>query len=644
MTTVTNADITNLTSKRKGSTFLGWAKDPGSDFVVLAFNSSLSSVQVNDNRVIKTWSCTRGRKNTSSVVFDSEEKEFVVVQNEKVLRTFKETNLDDAMTFTLKHKIHCLVQCQGHKTFVLLDDGSLFHLHYVLEDPQEIFPDASIKLKIKEIMSVSSFVKKDGNLCICSICDVENNEYAILASSIHSEENEVSHCIRTLQYEGRKLKATSEFHESATPVITTVWSDGSLCLLCVSVINNEINIQLDKVTTVEIDENVQMTSLSSDQVAVLCKGQNVHIIDLKFGTTIQKMEIGCNVAKMTTIENFILLDTPNHVKKLPFTSNPVTLSSVILKQRQGQQTCQVHCAKWTDQPKQTLLLNEKDNNLLEILLKTEQEANFDRTWTKFWKGKSQDNKKQFSRSNTMKEILNRFGTDEKKKVFWPRSTILEIVSTGWINGGWCDKIFQEIYKMEDWDLLQECLKNLTDIPETVLVQCLTLIAAKASEDITLDTIQYNDSAKKDKDLENNGEQLDFSLFPQHLYSCINEILQLPYSENALRKELSSVPFNAILKIVLHLTNLLENIFLGSESPTLNQVISWLGMIIDAHLSEIILLEDSWPAISKLQEAVDLQSKVFTELTTVSRLLTQIQSKLPAGKKSKELYTVEIMKF
>lgn len=73
-----------------------------------------------------------------------------------------------------------------------------------------------------------------------------------------------------------------------------------------------------------------------------------------------------------------------------------------------------------------------------------------------------------------------------------------------------------------------------------------------------------------------------------------------------------------------------------------QVVNWVNLLLDSHISEIIMLENCWPMVQQLQDNVDVLSDYFEDLGVVGNLLTRITCRLPKPRKGRYLYSVEIM--
>uniref|UniRef100_A0A3B3ZD70 Nucleolar protein 11 n=1 Tax=Periophthalmus magnuspinnatus TaxID=409849 RepID=A0A3B3ZD70_9GOBI len=244
----------------------------------------------------------------------------------------------------------------------------------------------------------------------------------------------------------------------------------------------------------------------------------------------------------------------------------------------------------------------------------------------------------------------------------------------------CPDLLLLALEKRDYFLCQLCLQFFPDIPEAITCACLKAFISMTDSDanilnldpasvsfmdmlITKDNAQDGSqngcsytSVKNDSleimdgavPKENTQTPLEETC-PVSLNKAVllNEILQASYSENCLLPHLKDLSSQHALVFLQYLQFLYlkysQDAFPQRKelrSPTLNQVMDWVCMVLDTHFTVLVMTPEAKGLLFKLHTFVKSQVKLFSELGKIGSSLQEI-NKMKAKKEIGQ-YSIEII--
>uniref|UniRef100_F6ZIU2 Nucleolar protein 11 C-terminal domain-containing protein n=2 Tax=Ciona intestinalis TaxID=7719 RepID=F6ZIU2_CIOIN len=310
-------------------------------------------------------------------------------------------------------------------------------------------------------------------------------------------------------------------------------------------------------------------------------------------------------AQMYVSRSNLYMDDQQSVSIVPFSSQPITLSSVLGKHR-ASTSKQVVNMNSNNCPNQT-----NEQQLYETLLQVENEKQAIKQWEKSWRAKSHLEQQKLTSSNSMKELFIHL-TDDKQP--WKPLLLKNILKTTQISSNICPNLINVVLEHNEWSLLFVCVKHLHDITEVEIVTCLSVLL------------------RNEIDMESLQEEI------------LNEILNLPYTEDVMRDNLRRLTFTKVVNLLKMLERRLKELSLPiTNLITFNQVASWIGLLLDTHSTEIITTPEIWYLLTELQATILMQAELFSELKKINAIFTQYrQSSFPIKNPNNFEYCIQRM--
>ncbi|XP_078488046.1 uncharacterized protein LOC100187270 [Ciona intestinalis] len=217
-------------------------------------------------------------------------------------------------------------------------------------------------------------------------------------------------------------------------------------------------------------------------------------------------------AQMYVSRSNLYMDDQQSVSIVPFNSQPITLSSVLGKHSASTSKQAVNISS-------NICPNQANElQLYETLLQGENEKQAIKQWEKIWKAKSPSEQQKLISSNLMKELFVHL-TDDKQP--WKPLLLENILKTAQISSNICPNLINVVLEHNEWSLLFVCVKHLHDITEVEIVSCLNVLLGN---EVGMESLQEE---------------------------ILNEILNLPYTEDVLRDNLRHLTF---IKVVVNISN------------------------------------------------------------------------------------------
>ncbi|NXC34229.1 NOL11 protein, partial [Campylorhamphus procurvoides] len=246
--------------------------------------------------------------------------------------------------------------------------------------------------------------------------------------------------------------------------------------------------------------------------------------------------------------------------------------------------------------------------------------------------------------------------------YYPQSFLLQLVETRDLSYSLCPDLMALALERKDMYLLQICLQRFPDIPEEITYACLkTFLSISEAHlrrtDVDLDSvICYIDVELRNKEVKTeiveNGfsEELDQDMcdtkMPTQAHSkgdsescpvgpqraaLLNAILHSAYSETFLLPHLKNLPAQQVILFLRYLYYLyvkcsekVNTTLPGVRSPTINQIMDWMCLLLDAHFTVMVLLPEAKELLSNLHKFVRAQVRFYSELNKIEGSLRELQ--------------------
>ncbi|XP_017596264.1 PREDICTED: nucleolar protein 11 [Corvus brachyrhynchos] len=262
--------------------------------------------------------------------------------------------------------------------------------------------------------------------------------------------------------------------------------------------------------------------------------------------------------------------------------------------------------------------------------------------------------------------------------YYPQNFLLEIVETRDLSYSLCPDLMAVALEKKDMHLLQICLERFPDIPEEITYACLkTFLSISEAHlqniDVNLDSvICYIDVESDDKEVKTEIVENGFSAeMDQDMYdtkipkeaqsgsdgeSCpvglqkaalLNAVLHSAYTETFLLPHLKNLPAQEAILFLRYLYYLyvkcsekVNTTLPGIRSPTINQIMDWMCLLLDAHFTVMVMLPEAKELLSNLHKFVRAQVRFYSELNKIEGSLRELQ-RLNHLRES-QTYSIEVL--
>ncbi|KAG8505139.1 Nucleolar protein 11 [Galemys pyrenaicus] len=267
--------------------------------------------------------------------------------------------------------------------------------------------------------------------------------------------------------------------------------------------------------------------------------------------------------------------------------------------------------------------------------------------------------------------------------FYPRNSLMQLIQTHGLSYSLCPGLMEVALEKTDVQMLQLCLQQFPDIPESATCACLKLFLSIGDDslkeaDVSMDSVSdYSDAVHDEKmeqqpkilqngfnPEENNCNNCDQALSEKHqdtreeTTSCPvtpkraalfrNAVLHAAYSEAFLLPHLKDVPAQHITLFLQYLYFLYlkcnENATMtlpGIHPPTLNQIMDWICLLLDANFTVVVMIPEAKRLLLNLYKFVKSQICICSELNKIEVSFRELQ-KLNQEKNNRELYSIEVL--
>ncbi|OXB64839.1 hypothetical protein ASZ78_006577 [Callipepla squamata] len=727
------------------------ALQPGAepDHVLLTDRGRTATLfKVSDQKPLGCWSVKHGQIITCPVVCNFETREYIAVHDNKVLRIWKDedVNLDKVFKATLSAEVYRVHSLPHAEPLVLFRGGGVRTLDVLLEAPQQ-----EIENVISDEVIKWSEAFLEGQQPVLVFVTEKDGDFFVYLQKPK---------MRSLH------KYKLEQQESSNPLSFTAYiSKQSITLLCLYSSDSVYKVMIPLQQNNEEEEqtlskslllNLSMSGsvlkgtsfvvLDKDHVAVLgslaASGEEskecLTIWNTKFQTlqASKELPLGTSGQLWCYGEKFFF----THGKVLTvviYKCETSSLAAAVGRLKDSQTSDVFSFANWNTLGDEELLvscpsaalkseykmtLRSKKNTVVNVHPDTSTVGQFLIVIKHASTAAVEDELGQLlSRAQTpdfqatigcvITALINRCKTDP---AFYPRNFLVQIIQKRDLSYSLCPDLMAVALEKKDVHLLQICLQRFPDIPEEITYTCLKVFLSISDDDLErtdvnlesvicyIDIEPTNKEVKTEvvengfsTELEEDGcnvtaiketyvtDSVEFCpvgprkaalLYPLNISSITphrNAVLHSAYSETFLLPHLKDLPAQqAVVSILkqksLHILIYWEEerrkvlvLFLrylhylyvkcsekvnttlpGILSPTINQIMDWMCLLLDAHFTVMVMLPEAKGLLSNMHKFVKAQVRFYSELNKIEGSLQELQ-RIKCQKES-PAYSIEVL--
>ncbi|XP_008839839.1 nucleolar protein 11-like [Nannospalax galili] len=241
-------------------------------------------------------------------------------------------------------------------------------------------------------------------------------------------------------------------------------------------------------------------------------------------------------------------------------------------------------------------------------------------------------------------VTGPMGRRKAEPSFYPQNCLMQLIQTHVLSYSLCPGLMEIALERADVQMLQLCLQQFPDIPESATCACLKLflsIGDDSLQDMSVsmesvfdcsDTMQdeemeeqtevvQNGFSPKDSNCSNENQELSEKPGAAKTVSCpvtpkraalLNGILHSAYSETFLLPHLKDIPAQHIVLLLQYLNFLYLRCgnaamtLPGVNPPTLSQIMDWICLLLDANFTVVLMIPEAKRLLTNLYKFVKSQ--------------------------------------
>uniref|UniRef100_A0A8C8CMN3 Nucleolar protein 11 n=1 Tax=Oncorhynchus tshawytscha TaxID=74940 RepID=A0A8C8CMN3_ONCTS len=609
------------TSSASDSAIQGIELDGDSDHAVVTDSTrAVTLYKVSDQKPLGSWTVKQGQLLTCPAVFNFQTKEYVVVSDNKVIRVWKEEdlNLDKAFKATVSADVWRVHSAPGGELVVLFQRGAVRLLDSLLSAPQQ--PIEGI-LSEKEVIRWSTNIVAEKQHFVLFTTEQRGEhflyvqrlnpntlqKYRLEREDSGASPLSFSASLRDKHINLLYLYPNGCVYQSVVAVRGPVGLEGVQALprslrLRLPVGEGE----LGAASAVALDEaHVAVVGMPHPSART---GKDFLCI---WNTNFQTLQaeilriVWCYLGKLFVPHGKAL-------SVIPYECQKSSLASALGKLRHpgiAVSKSSVAIPSWNtllhgDQPQGPTKIVDTRKSVLTVVhlqplqtgpveeVRREVEALVSR-------GDAQD--LQLSVGRLACQLVAR---SQVETAFYAPGALARLVQTQCLCHSMCPDLLLLALEHKDYFLCQLCLQLFPDIPEVVTCACLKTFIG-------------------------------------------NEVLQTPYSDNLLVPHLKDLNAPQVILFLQYLQFIYlkysQDVYTQTpvlRSPTMTQIIDWVCLLLDAHFTVLVMAPDAKGLLSNLQSFVKSQVKLFSELGKIEGSLQELHKMKPS--KDISQYSIEVI--
>ncbi|XP_036693672.1 nucleolar protein 11 isoform X1 [Balaenoptera musculus] len=687
--------------------------DKTDQFLVTDSGRTVILYKVSDQKPLGSWSVKQGQIITCPAVCNFQTGEYIVVHDNKVLRIWnnEDVNLDKVFKATLSAEVYRIHSIQGTEPLVLFKEGAIRGLEALLAEPQQKIETV---ISDEEVIKWTKFFMVFRHPVLIFITEKHGNYFAYVQkfnSRILSK--------YTLLLGQEEKSAAQSFSASVYRKFISLMSlssDGCVyeTLIPIHPGDPEKNqrvvrsLLLKSVVSGSARSGVALTILDQDHVAVLgpplsASKECLSIWNTKFQTLQASKELpqGTSGQLWYHGENLFMLHG-KFLTVIPYKCEVSSLAGALGKLKHSQDPdihAMTHFVNW-ETSQGYGLGSQNSEQSKRILRRRKIEASVQPEVppsTQLLAAVQKDSEKhievELRKFLAVKRtpdfhtiigdvVIGLLGRCKAEPSFYPRNCLMQLIQTRVLSYSLCPGLMEFALEKTDVQILQLCLQQFPDIPESVTCACLKIFLSIGDDslqetDINMESVSDYTAIIQDGEIEEQTEILQNGFNPEEdncencaqeltekpqaaaeeSTSCpvtgkraalLNAILHSAYSETFLLPHLKDIPAQHITLFLQYLYFLYlkcsENATMtlpGIHPPTLNQIMDWICLLLDANFTVVVMLPEAKRLLLSLYKFVKSQISICSELNKIEVSFRELQ-KLNQEKTNRELYSIEVL--
>ncbi|NWV02009.1 NOL11 protein, partial [Upupa epops] len=698
-----------------GGGLLALEPGPEPDHVLLTDRGRTATLfKVSDQKPLGCWSVKHGQILTCPVVCNFETHEYVAVHDDKVLRIWKnkDINLDKVFKATLSADVYRIHSQPSGGPLVLFKGGGVRTLDALLEAPQQeienIISDEVIKwseafmegeqpvlifatekdgdffvyvqklkvnslhkykLEQQESSKPLSFTAHIKNHVITLLCLYSNDSvYKVLIHLRQNTEEEeqilAKSLILKLSVSGSALKGTSfvVLDKDHIAVLGSLTASGEESKECLTIWNTKFQtLQTSK----ELPLGTSGQLWCYEEKFFFTHGKVLTVMMYKCETSSLAAAVGklkgSQTPDVSSFVNWNTLGDGEQVDSFQSQQSVALKSESRMTLRSKRNVAKV-------QP-ETLSVGQLLLNLKDASTSTFEDE------LKRLVSKAHTPDFQATIGCVVTALINRCKANPK---YYPGNLLLQIVKTRDLSYSLCPDLMAVALEKKDVYLLQTCLQRFPDIPEEMTYACLKAFLSISETclqriDVNLESVisyidvEFNDKGVKTEIVENGfSAEMEqdtqdskttnkthpttggvFCPVGPQKAALLNAVLHSAYSETFLLPHLKNLPAQQAVLFLRYLYYLyvkcsekINSALPGMSSPTVNQIMDWMCLLLDAHFTVMVMLPEAKKLLSELHKFVRAQVRFYSELNKIEGSLQELQRL--NHQKDPQTYSIEVL--
>ncbi|XP_016326142.1 nucleolar protein 11-like isoform X3 [Sinocyclocheilus anshuiensis] len=614
------------------------------DHVLVTDSSrSITVYKVSDQKPTGSWSVKQGQIISCPAVFNTQSQEYVVVTDDRVVRVWKEddVNLEKAFKATVSADVLKVLSATDSEPVVLFCCGAVRFLDSLLASPQQPIEDV---LTEDEIIRWSTIVKAEHQLVI-----------------LFSTEQRGEHCLYVQRFNPNTLvKHRFETEPGlSAPISFSATCRGSNIHLLYLYLNGSVYESVLPFRSSSTGaEGVQALSRS------LCLSLPLGEEKLMSGAAVVLDEAHVAVVGFPHPSAGACKESKSRSFVTSWTSQSCTdvTQTTEIKSRMSTRN-NIKSALTVDQLIQHIKTSAVEDVQAEVgeFIRRTPQADL-----------------QLAAGRVALELVSRSQTDAN---FYPQCAFLLLLETRYLCYSVCPELLSLAMVKKDFYLCQIAFQIFSDIPEAVTCACLKTILS--TPDLEMETVNLDtDSVIFMKELtqahsrsDEEGGQLngfcppalesDVSDNPSnklqrdplaldmscpvglHKGALLNEVLQTAYSDRSLLPHLKDLTVPQVIVFLQYLRFLYfkyshdaHKQIRALRTPSISQIIDWVCLLLDAHFTVLAVAPEAKRLVFDLHKFVRSQVKLYAELGKIEGSLQVLKN----SKQSEDfgMYAIQVI--
>ncbi|XP_059938390.1 nucleolar protein 11 isoform X1 [Mesoplodon densirostris] len=687
--------------------------DKTDQFLVTDSGRTVILYKVSDQKPLGSWSVKQGQIITCPAVCNFQTGEYIVVHDNKVLRIWnnEDVNLDKVFKATLSAEVYRIHSIQGTEPLVLFKEGAVRGLEALLAEPQQKIETV---ISDEEVIKWTKFFMVFRHPVLIFITEKHGNYFAYVQkfnSRILSK--------YTLLLGQEEKSVTQSFSTSVDRKFISLMSlssDGCVyeTLIPIHPSDPEKNqrvvrsLLLKSVVSGNARSGVALTILDQDHIAILgpplsASKECLSIWNTKFQTlqTSKELPQGTSGQLWYHGENLFMLHG-KFLTVIPYKCEVSSLAGALGKLKHSQDPdihAMTHFVNWetsqgyglesqnSEQSKRILRRRKIEVSVqpevppyIQLLaaIQKDSEKHIEVELRKFLAVK----RTPHFHTIIGDAVIGLLGRYKAEPSFYPRNCLMQLIQTCVLSYSLCPGLMEFALEKTDVQILQLCLQQFPDIPESVTCACLKIFLSIGDDslqetDINMESVSDYTATIQDGEIEEQTEILQNGFNPEedNCENCAQELIEKPqaateestscpvtgkraallnailhsaYSETFLLPHLKDIPARHVTLFLQYLYFLYlkcsENATMtlpGIHPPTLNQIMDWICLLLDANFTVVVMIPEAKRLLLSLYKLVKSQISICSELNKIEVSFRELQ-KLNQEKTNRELYSIEVL--